>query len=125
MLLSTATLFVTGSSKVQARIIAGELPWGPNGGNPPQTPGGKATGSAVFIDRQLAGAYGEQEGLYVRPRFQAGAKNQGHQSESGPPDLYRRGLAALALIAQRENGWNSAADVLVFTCPHRIARSKS
>jgi gluconate 2-dehydrogenase gamma chain len=126
MLLSTAALFVAGSSSLQARIIAGELPWQPNGGNPPaaaklgpweffsrdegramealadriipsdpQTPGGKDSGCAVFIDRQLAGPYGEQEGLYLRPPFQPGAKNQGHQSEAGPRQLYRQGLAAL------------------------------
>jgi gluconate 2-dehydrogenase gamma chain len=33
------------------------------------TPGGKESGSAVFIDRQLAGPYGRQDGLYVRPPF--------------------------------------------------------
>jgi Gluconate 2-dehydrogenase subunit 3 len=104
LLLSTATFFIVASSKVQARIIAGSLPWEPNGGNPPlaaklgpwqffsgvegramealadriippdqQTPGGKESGCAVFIDRQLAGPYGDQEGLYLKPPFQAGA----------------------------------------------------
>ena len=38
-----------------------------------ETPGGKDSGCAVFVDRQLAGPYGRQEGLYVRPPFQAGA----------------------------------------------------
>ncbi len=33
----------------------------------PQTPGGKDSGSAIFIDRQLAGPYGRQDGLYIRP----------------------------------------------------------
>jgi gluconate 2-dehydrogenase gamma chain len=60
-----------------------------------ETPGGKDCGCAVFVDRQLAGPYGRQEGLYVRPPFQAGAKNQGHQSEKGPAQEYRNGLAAL------------------------------
>src|ERR1700744_1432759 len=53
----------------------------------PQTPGGKDAGCAVFIDRQLAGPYGRQEGLYVRPPFQTGAKSQGPQSESGPTGM--------------------------------------
>jgi gluconate 2-dehydrogenase gamma chain len=61
----------------------------------PQTPGGKDSGSAVFIDRQLAGPYGRQDGLYIRPPFLKGAKNQGHQSENGPAQQYREGLAAL------------------------------
>jgi gluconate 2-dehydrogenase gamma chain len=60
-----------------------------------ETPGGKDSGSAVFIDRQLAGPYGHQDGLYVRPPFLKGAKNQGHQSEEGPAKEYRDGLAAL------------------------------
>jgi gluconate 2-dehydrogenase gamma chain len=60
-----------------------------------QTPGGKESGSAVFVDRQLAGGYGAQEGLYLRPPFLHGAKNQGHQSEAGPRRQYREGLAAL------------------------------
>ena len=60
-----------------------------------QTPGGRESGCAVFVDRQLAGPYGRQEGLYVRPPFQDGAKNQGLQSEGGPARQYRDGLAAL------------------------------
>ena len=36
----------------------------------PQTPGGKDAGCAVFIDRQLAGPYGRQDGLYISPPFQ-------------------------------------------------------
>ena len=60
-----------------------------------ETSGGKDSGSAVFIDRQLAGPYGRQDGLYVRPPFLTGTKNQGHQSEKGPAQEYRDGLAAL------------------------------
>ena len=61
----------------------------------PETPGGKDAGCAVFIDRQLAGPYGQQDGLYLRPPFQTGMKNQGQQSEGGPTQSYRVGLAAL------------------------------
>jgi gluconate 2-dehydrogenase gamma chain len=61
----------------------------------PETPGGKDSGCAVFVDRQLAGPYGRQDGLYVRPPFLKGAKNQGQQSEKGPAQEYREGLSAL------------------------------
>jgi len=61
----------------------------------PETPGGKDSGCAVFIDRQLAGPYGQQDGLYLRPPFQQGMKNQGSQSRGGPRQSYRAGLAAL------------------------------
>ena len=35
----------------------------------PATPGGKDAGCAVFIDRQLAGGYGQQQGLYTQGPF--------------------------------------------------------
>jgi gluconate 2-dehydrogenase gamma chain len=61
----------------------------------PETPGGRDAGCAVFIDRQMAGPYGRQEGLYNRPPFLKGTKEQGPQSEAGPAQQYREGLAAL------------------------------
>ena len=61
----------------------------------PETPGGKDAGCAVFIDRQLAGPYGRQEGLYTRPPFMKGSSEQGPQSEAGPARIYKTGLAAL------------------------------
>jgi gluconate 2-dehydrogenase gamma chain len=70
----------------------------------PETPGGKDSGCAVFIDRQLAGPYGRQDGLYIRPPFQKGAKNQGHQSEKGPMQEYREGLAALDKACKAQLG---------------------
>src|ERR1700731_5442467 len=76
-----------------------------------QTPGGKDSGCAVFIDRQLAGPYGEQEGLYLRPPFQPGAKNQGHQSEAGPRQQYRQALAALDRACKAKHSGRSFADL--------------
>lgn len=61
----------------------------------PQTPGGKQAGCAVFIDRQLAGPYGQREGLYTLPPYSKGDKQQGPQSAIGPAELYRKGIAAL------------------------------
>ncbi|MGI8526711.1 MAG: gluconate 2-dehydrogenase subunit 3 family protein [Pseudolabrys sp.] len=61
----------------------------------PQTPGGKDAGCAVYLDRQIAGPYGHREGLYVRPPFMKGTKQQGSQSENSPAHSYREGLAAL------------------------------
>ena len=56
----------------------------------PDTPGGKDAGCAVFIDRQLAGPYGRQDGLYVSPPFIKGTKQQGPQDEDGPAAIPRR-----------------------------------
>ena len=59
-------------------------------------PGGKESGCAVFIDRQLAGPYGRSEGLYTRPPFMAGVATQGYQMPDAPAARYRTGLRALA-----------------------------
>jgi len=61
----------------------------------PDTPGGKDSGCAVFIDRQLAGPYGRFEGYYMDGPFQNGTKEQGPQSPVTPAQQYRKALAAL------------------------------
>jgi gluconate 2-dehydrogenase gamma chain len=61
----------------------------------PQTPGGKDAGCAVFIDHQLAGPYGNAEGLYMRGPFMDGTPQQGDQSPLTPAARYRQALAAL------------------------------
>jgi gluconate 2-dehydrogenase gamma chain len=58
-------------------------------------PGGKGAGCAVFIDRQLAGAFGDAHMLYMRPPFANGTPSQGLQSSIVPKDRYRGSLAAL------------------------------
>jgi gluconate 2-dehydrogenase gamma chain len=65
-----------------------------------QTPGGKDSGCAVFIDRQLAGPYGRSEGHYNQPPFMPGTRQQGRQSPNGPAATYRQGLAALDKYCQ-------------------------
>lgn len=61
----------------------------------PQTPGGKDAGCVVFVDRQLAGAYGRHEGLYIAGPFRQGTPEQGPQSPQTPREFYRSALAAL------------------------------
>ena len=77
----------------------------------PQTPGGKDAGCAVFIDRQLAGPYGHQEGLYASGPFHAGAKAQGPQSPVDPRDHYRKALAALDAHCRAAHGGARFADL--------------
>jgi gluconate 2-dehydrogenase gamma chain len=60
-----------------------------------ETPGGKGCGCAVFIDRQLAGAYGSAAGLYWSPPFLPETPEQGLQGPFTPAQLYRRMLPAL------------------------------
>jgi gluconate 2-dehydrogenase gamma chain len=59
-------------------------------------PGGKGAGCAVFIDRQLAGAFGDSRAFYMRPPFAVGTPSQGPQSSIVPMERYRMSLAALA-----------------------------
>jgi gluconate 2-dehydrogenase gamma chain len=139
-LLIGAAYLMLGLSKAHATIIVDHLPWTPNAGNPPtaalpgswvfftrdegrameaiadriippdpQTPGGKE--SAIFIDRQLAGPYGRQDGLYVRPPFMKGTKSQGRQSEKGPAQEYREGLAALDRACKAKFDGKAFADL--------------
>jgi gluconate 2-dehydrogenase gamma chain len=61
----------------------------------PETPGGRDSGCAVFIDRQLAGPYGRFEDHYMKGPFHGGTKEQGDQSPLTPAQHYRAALAAL------------------------------
>src|SRR5580693_4230286 len=140
--LAGTAMLLFNATKVGAATIAGQMPWTPNAGSPPQsaklgswefftgeegraveaiadcvippdpeTPGGKDSGCAVFIDRQLAGPYGRQDGLYVRPPFITGTKSQGSQSEAGPARKYRDALAALDRACKSKYAGKAFADL--------------
>lgn len=65
---------------------------------------GKDAGCALFIDRQLAGAYGGFERLYMHGPFQDGTPQQGDQSALTPRQRYRIGLGALNDYCRNEHG---------------------
>ena len=77
----------------------------------PQTPGGKDCGCAVFIDRQLAGAYGSASGLYMSPPFLPATPQQGLQDPLTPAQLYRRMLAALDQFCRATYAGNTFAQL--------------
>jgi len=54
---------------------------------------------------------GRQDGLYVRPPFMKGTKSQGLQSEKGPAQEYREGLAALDRACKVTFGGKAFADL--------------
>ena len=58
-------------------------------------PGGRSAGCVVFLDRQLAGSFGDSRRLYMRAPFAKGTPSQGPQSPTLPKDFYRASLAAL------------------------------
>jgi len=59
------------------------------------SPGGKDCGCAVYIDRQLAGSFGQASRLYTKGPFMPGLSTQGYQGDLTPAGRYRLGLAAL------------------------------
>ena len=71
---------------------------------------GKDAGCAEFIDRQLAGSFGDSRKLYQQGPFQKGTVPQGDQSELVPAQRYRLGLAALETYCQK-NHQKSFADL--------------
>ena len=75
------------------------------------SPGGKECGCAVFIDRQLAGAYGHFGGYYMAGPFAKGTKQQGPQSPETPAQQYRKALAALDNACRSKYGGKSFADL--------------
>ena len=83
-------LYFTADEAAAVEAIADRLIPPDNSG-----PGGKQVGCAVFIDRQLAGSFGDSRGLYMRPPFANGTPSQGLQSPIVPRERYRISLAAL------------------------------
>ncbi|MCU5774084.1 gluconate 2-dehydrogenase subunit 3 family protein [Erwiniaceae bacterium BAC15a-03b] len=65
---------------------------------------GKQAGCATFIDRQLAGDYGNAVAIYRLGRFVKGTPEQGMQSPLTPAQRYRLGLAALDVATQQQFG---------------------
>jgi gluconate 2-dehydrogenase gamma chain len=77
----------------------------------PETAGGKDCGCAVFIDRQLAGAYGSARGLYMSPPFLRATPEQGLQAPSTPAQLYRGMLAALDAFCRSSHAGRTFAQL--------------
>lgn len=56
-------------------------------------PGAREAGVAVFIDRQLAGPFGEMARSYRLGPWQEGTPQQGYQSRLTPKEVYRVAIA--------------------------------
>jgi gluconate 2-dehydrogenase gamma chain len=66
-------------------------------------PGALESGVAVFIDRQLAGPYGQGDHFYLKGPFPNGEPNQGWQMPK-PADVYRRAIAEVDRYAVDAHG---------------------
>ena len=58
-------------------------------------PGANEAGVVIYIDRQLASAYGRDYYRYAQPPFDAGVPEQGYQGKETPREIYRAGLKML------------------------------
>ena len=68
------------------------------------TPKGTDIGINVFIDRALAGGWGQGDRLYMQGPWKRGTPNQGYQLPLTPAQLYRAGLAATNAHCRRTFG---------------------
>jgi len=58
-------------------------------------PGANEAGVVIYIDRQLAAAYGRDHYRYTQPPFESGLPEQGYQGKETPREIYRAGLKLL------------------------------
>jgi gluconate 2-dehydrogenase gamma chain len=67
-------------------------------------PGGVEAGVPIFIDRELAGAYGRGARMYLDGPFRQGTPQQGYQLPLPIAELYRVGIADLNAWCARTHG---------------------
>jgi gluconate 2-dehydrogenase gamma chain len=65
-------------------------------------PGAKELGVTVFIDRQLAAAYGRAERWYMTGPWAKGTESQGYQSRMTPAQLYRAAIKEIDAYCRNE-----------------------
>lgn len=122
---AAAVTFTTIASAAYAQTVSGKLPWHPFAAEPPKpsiagwyffkpeearaveaivdrlipsdelSVGGKDAGCAAYIDRQMAGSYGDSSRLYTSGPFATALPTQGYQGAAPPAVQYRAGLAAI------------------------------
>jgi gluconate 2-dehydrogenase gamma chain len=67
-------------------------------------PGAREAGVAVFLDRQLAGAWGHGDHFYRKGPFLPGTPQQGYQLAFTPAEMFRFGFAKLDENARKLRG---------------------
>ena len=67
-------------------------------------PGAREAGVVVFLDRQLAGAWGHGDHFYRKGPFLPGTPQQGYQLAFTPAEMFRLGLAKLDEHARKLHG---------------------
>lgn len=72
------------------------------------SPSGTEIGIATFIDRQLAGAFGQGDRLYAQGPFRKGKPQHGYQLPLTPADYFKAGIkaATAACLARFHRGFD-------------------
>jgi gluconate 2-dehydrogenase gamma chain len=65
------------------------------------TPSGTELGIATFIDRQLAGAFGQGDRLYLQGPFRKGKPQHGYQLPMTPAEYYKSGMGAASAACRK------------------------
>jgi gluconate 2-dehydrogenase gamma chain len=68
------------------------------------SPNGVDCGLAIYIDRQLAGPYGQGDRRYLRGPFKHGKPELGLQLPLTPEQFCKAGIAAVNLVCLRDHG---------------------
>jgi gluconate 2-dehydrogenase gamma chain len=68
------------------------------------TPKGTDIGINIYIDRALAGGWGQGERLYMQGPWKLGVPSQGYQLPLTPAQLYRAGIEATNAHCRRAHG---------------------
>ena len=71
-------------------------------------PGANEAGVVIYIDRQLASAYGRDQYRYTQPPFVHGVPEQGYQAKDTPREIYRAGLRMLGRFHELSAGKQDA-----------------
>jgi len=96
---STAWLFFNlDEARTADAAVARLIPADDNG------PGAREAGVVVFLDRQLAGAWGHGNHFYRNGPFLSGTPQQGYQLAFTPVEMFRLGLAKLDENARKLRG---------------------
>lgn len=94
----TARFFTDAERRVVAAMVDRMIPADDLG------PGGIEAHVPEFIERQLAGDFGQAATWYMKPPHAKGSPEQGYQLAATPSELYRQSLAKLdALVMQSYN----------------------
>lgn len=71
----------------------------------PTGPSASEAGVVVFLDRQLAGDYGNGAHFYLQGPWQKGDTTQGYQSRFTPAQFYRHAISAIGqAVGKSDNG---------------------